>query len=185
MFSRPVSSGWNPVPTSSRLPMRPNTSASPVLGMVIRLRILSSVLLPAPLRPTMPTTSPSWISSDTSLSAQNSSCSARAKGCFSRCVSASAAVVGAEPVLCRMVYVFDRFRTETARSLDDIGELPLEALERVPAGDEQDHAGDGGVGNRSKGRSGGVQHRPPEGLEEAGERVERIEQMEALRYRGD
>ena len=27
MFSRPVSSGWKPVPTSSRLPTRPVTSA--------------------------------------------------------------------------------------------------------------------------------------------------------------
>ena len=31
IFSRPVSSGWNPVPTSSRLPIRPNRSTRPVV----------------------------------------------------------------------------------------------------------------------------------------------------------
>ena len=59
MFSRPVSSGWKPVPTSSSEPTRPRISARPVVGAVMRDRIFSSVLLPAPLRPMMPTTSPS------------------------------------------------------------------------------------------------------------------------------
>ena len=58
MFSRPVSSGWKPVPTSSSEPTRPVTSAQPVVGSVIRERIFSSVLLPAPLWPIRPTTSP-------------------------------------------------------------------------------------------------------------------------------
>ncbi len=70
MFSRPVSSGWKPVPTSSRLPTRPRISARPVVGSVIRDRILSSVVLPAPLRPMMPTTSPGAISNETSRRAQ-------------------------------------------------------------------------------------------------------------------
>src|SRR5262249_23121841 len=48
------------------------------VGSVIRLRIFSSVLFPAPLRPMMPTTSPSWMSKSTSFSAQNSSDVARA-----------------------------------------------------------------------------------------------------------
>src|SRR5262249_29960521 len=39
---------------------------------VIRLRILSNVVLPAPLRPMMPTTSPRFTSNDTSCKAQNS-----------------------------------------------------------------------------------------------------------------
>ena len=52
MFSRPVSSGWNPVPTSSRLPTRPSSSRpAPSWARRSRLRIFSSVLLPAPLRP--------------------------------------------------------------------------------------------------------------------------------------
>ena len=58
IFSRPVSSGWKPVPTSSRLATRPWMSIVPVVGPVIRVRSLSSVLLPAPLRPMIPTTSP-------------------------------------------------------------------------------------------------------------------------------
>ena len=53
-FSRPVSSGWKPVPTSSRLPTRPRISARPSVGVVIRVRILSSVDFPAPLRPMTP-----------------------------------------------------------------------------------------------------------------------------------
>ena len=52
MFSRPVSSGWKPVPTSSRLATRPWISARPEVGSVMRERILSRVDFPAPLRPT-------------------------------------------------------------------------------------------------------------------------------------
>src|SRR5205814_9963848 len=44
----------------------------------------SSVLFPAPLRPMMPTTSPSWISRLTSRRAQNSSRATRWKGCLAR-----------------------------------------------------------------------------------------------------
>ena len=73
MFSRPVNSGWKPVPTSSRLPTRPFSSTRPFVGSVIRDRIFSSVLLPAPLRPMIPTTSPGCTSKDTSSSAQKSS----------------------------------------------------------------------------------------------------------------
>jgi hypothetical protein len=45
----------------------------PRVGSVMRLRILSSVLLPAPFLPMMPTTSPFPTSNDTSRSAQKSS----------------------------------------------------------------------------------------------------------------
>ena len=64
------------MPTSSRLATRPLIATRPVLGSVMRDRILSSVILPAPLRPMMPTISPRLISKSTSLSAQNSSISA-------------------------------------------------------------------------------------------------------------
>ncbi len=70
MFSRPVSSGWKPVPTSSSEPTRPSSVTCPSVGSVMRLRIFSSVLLPAPLRPMMPTTSPRLTSKQTSLRAQ-------------------------------------------------------------------------------------------------------------------
>ena len=39
-FSRPVSSSWKPVPTSSRALSRPRTRATPAVGAVIRARIL-------------------------------------------------------------------------------------------------------------------------------------------------
>ncbi len=85
MFSRPVSSGWNPVPTSRMLPTRPRIVAVPLVGGVIRVRILSSVDLPAPFRPMKPTTSPSSISNETSCRAQISSwwaCTCRRKPRF-------------------------------------------------------------------------------------------------------
>ena len=69
-FSRPVSSGWKPVPTSSNEPTRPQISARPSVGSVMRARILSTVLLPAPLRPTIPSVSPGSSSKVTSFRAQ-------------------------------------------------------------------------------------------------------------------
>jgi hypothetical protein len=72
-FSLPVSSPLKPVPTSSRLPTRPRMIARPTVGAVIRVRILSSVDLPAPLRPMTPRTSPSRTLKLTSRNAQISS----------------------------------------------------------------------------------------------------------------
>jgi len=51
MFSRPVSSGWKPVPTSSREATLPQRDTEPQEGAVMRERILRRVDLPAPLRP--------------------------------------------------------------------------------------------------------------------------------------
>src|SRR4051812_4839745 len=73
MFSRPVSSGWNPVPTSSRLAMRPRSLTKPSVGSVMREITLSKVLLPAPFLPINPTVSPSATSKLTSRSAQKRS----------------------------------------------------------------------------------------------------------------
>ena len=70
-FSRPVSSGWNPVPTSNRLATRPRIVIVPEVGSVMRLSARSSVLLPAPLRPTIPTTEPPSIENDRLSSARN------------------------------------------------------------------------------------------------------------------
>src|SRR5574340_996774 len=69
-LSRPVSSGWNPVPTSSNPQKRPVMTARPFVGSVTRERIFSRVLLPEPLLPITPNTSPFLISNDTSRSAQ-------------------------------------------------------------------------------------------------------------------
>ena len=69
-FSRPVSSEWKPVPTSRRLATRPRTSTRPSVGRVMRESTFKSVLLPAPLRPMTPTTSPASTAKLTSRSAQ-------------------------------------------------------------------------------------------------------------------
>jgi len=70
MFSRPVSSGWKPVPTSKRLPRRPFIIARPLVGSVIRESNFKSVLFPAPFLPMIPTTSPCFTSKETSFRAQ-------------------------------------------------------------------------------------------------------------------
>ena len=54
------------MPTSSRLATRPRNETRPSVGSVIRLKIFSNVLLPAPLRPMMPRTSPCLTSKLTS-----------------------------------------------------------------------------------------------------------------------
>ena len=66
-------STWKPVPTSRRLATRPRIVTRPADGSVMRLRTFSSVLFPAPLRPMMPTTSPSWTLKETSRRAQKDS----------------------------------------------------------------------------------------------------------------
>ena len=58
MFSFAVISGWKPVPTSSRLAILPFTPIFPTVGAVMLLMSLSRVLLPLPLAPMIPTTSP-------------------------------------------------------------------------------------------------------------------------------
>ena len=50
---------------------RPLILISPDVGSVIRESSFKSVVLPAPLRPMMPITSPCFTSNDTSFSAQN------------------------------------------------------------------------------------------------------------------
>jgi hypothetical protein len=90
MFSRPVSSGWNPVPISSSDPTRPRMTARPSVGAVIRDRIFRSVDLPAPFAPTRPSTSPRRSSNDTSSSAQMPSWGRRSRRRRSGAVSAPA-----------------------------------------------------------------------------------------------
>ena len=74
MFSRPVSSGWKPEPTSISAASRPSSVMVPLVGAVMRESSLSSVLLPAPLWPMMPSVSPRATSKLTSFTAQKSSC---------------------------------------------------------------------------------------------------------------
>ena len=72
MFSSPVKSGLNPAPSSSSAATRPLTFRSPVVGASVPHTICKSVDFPAPLRPTMPTTSPGLMAKFTPLSAQKS-----------------------------------------------------------------------------------------------------------------
>ncbi len=74
-FSRPVSSGWKPAPTSSRGTMRPQTSIFPVSCIAIPEINCVSVDFPEPFAPTMPKNSPRLTSKLTSESAQKRSCS--------------------------------------------------------------------------------------------------------------
>jgi hypothetical protein len=77
VFSIPVSSPWNPVPTSSSEPTRPRVRDTPSVGVVMPLITFSSVLLPAPLDPMMPSAVPSSTLNDTSRSDQISRTSRR------------------------------------------------------------------------------------------------------------
>src|SRR2546429_993706 len=58
MFWRPVRSPTNPAPTSINGATLPRIATLPRVGCVTCASIFSRVLLPAPLRPMMPTTSP-------------------------------------------------------------------------------------------------------------------------------
>src|SRR3954452_8429830 len=58
MFSRPVKSRPKPAPSSSSATARPPTSTRPASSGTMPARTRSVDVLPAPLRPTMPTVSP-------------------------------------------------------------------------------------------------------------------------------
>ena len=53
-FSRPEISGWNPAPSSISADTRPFTVTVPLVGRVMPATHFSIVLLPDPLRPTIP-----------------------------------------------------------------------------------------------------------------------------------
>ena len=68
-FSRPEISGWKPAPSSMSAEIRPRTLTVPEVGLVIPATSFSMVLLPDPLRPTMPKVIPAGTANDTPLSA--------------------------------------------------------------------------------------------------------------------
>ena len=71
-FSRPVKSGLNPVPSSRSAATLPLRFTLPVVGVVVPAMIWSSVLLPEPFRPMIPTVSPFPTANETPFNAQNS-----------------------------------------------------------------------------------------------------------------
>jgi hypothetical protein len=96
MFCLTVSSGANPIPSSSIETTRPRMVTLPAVGWMTRARIFSNVLFPAPLRPMMPSTSPGATSKLTSSTARSDRLSfggvaVRERDrnvCFSRCINA-------------------------------------------------------------------------------------------------
>ena len=72
MFSRAVSSGSNPAPSSIIGDITPSTLTLPLVGFITPLTTFNKVLLPAPLLPISPTTSPLEISKETLFKASNS-----------------------------------------------------------------------------------------------------------------
>lgn len=73
MFSRPVRSGWKPAPSSNRALTRPFIRIRPLFGRNIRAISFRMVLLPLPLRPTMPKHCPGSTSKLTSRTAHSDS----------------------------------------------------------------------------------------------------------------
>src|ERR1700727_1341297 len=142
MFSRPVRSCWKPAPSSRRPASLPRTATSPVVGWRTPQMHLSSVDLPEPLRPRIPTVSPSRTVSETLSRAQKSSTFCRFPPWISRSF--------------RELYWpwarrkrLETLRTSTAKSLtrsERLGEITLEPAERGQRDEEQhqaqdDHAG--------------------------------------------
>ena len=180
----PSARGGSRCPTSSSEPTRPWISARPVVGGVIRDRIFSSVLLPAPLRPMMPTTSPApHLERDVLEGPENV-----VLGSSRSCEPTHAADTGAATVLHERVAErrssapgADRARTSCRAARrgspfrisfsDDIGEDPLHAAEVEHPGDEDHRGHDRARGDqRSRARrarrgapNGSPRRRPPSG----------------------
>ena len=76
-FSRPEISGWKPAPSSISADTRPFTWTVPDVGLPMPAISFSIVLLPEPLRPTMPKVLPGATSNDTPFSASNTSSGCR------------------------------------------------------------------------------------------------------------
>src|SRR5690554_546726 len=73
IFSLPVNSGWNPVPTSNKEATRPLISMRPSVGWVILDNTFNKVDFPAPFLPITPIISPLLISKDMFFNAQKES----------------------------------------------------------------------------------------------------------------
>src|SRR5579862_3619439 len=145
MFSRPVSSGWKPVPTSSSEPTRPRMTISPAVGSVMRESTFRSVLLPAPFAPMRPRTSPRRTRKLTSSRPQirsRSECTPpereRLAGALNISVMTSrSARYGSRSPTRYLLLTRSARRT---MSSDDIGEAPLDAAEIRNPADEQNES---------------------------------------------
>src|SRR5271154_6559512 len=122
-FSRPVKSGWKPMPSSRMEATVPRRSTVPDVARVVPATILSSVDLPAPFSPMSPRACPRDSSNETSERAWNSRWRGR-RSTSSRSRSPADAYTR---------YVFDTRSARTAASL--IGRL-LSERELAAAAEE-------------------------------------------------
>ena len=78
-FSRPLTSGWNPAPSSIRADTRPATRTSPRVGRAMPATSFSRVLFPDPFRPMTPHVAPAATVNDTWSSAWKDSAGRRCR----------------------------------------------------------------------------------------------------------
>ena len=159
----------------------------PSVGSVMRDRILSSVLLPAPLRPMMPTTSPCWTSNDTSFSAQSVVVRARApprrarRAAAPRRRVASRASAGIAAAAADPVALAEPLGADGDGSSDDVGERALDAAEvESPPTTSDDDDGDGRDEGHPRPGAGPPSERPAEAFDHAGHRVQPVERAPPL-----
>ena len=171
----------------------------PPVGSAIRLRIFSSVLLPAPLRPMIPTTSPGWTSNETPLNAQNVSASDALTSPVSRNrrngdVIASVTASRNELARCDCAAPrrYDLLRSSTTiagrlmvgrrgrwdRRSDQVGESTLGPAEVGEPEDEQGQRRDRRDRQRD-GVPGRPQDRRPAGVDQAEHRIQRQDRVVA------
>src|ERR671919_82765 len=190
MFSRPVSSKWKPVPTSSREATRPRIARRPALGSVILETIFSSVLLPAPLRPISPTISPRATSKLTSLRAWNKLRSSRGprepwNGAASIAMSVSRRVRyrGACRGSRRYVLVTPsaRIAISLMRASHDVGEGFFHSPEVVRSTDQQNEGDQGRHADHRARRCCHVEEGPAETLDDPDHGIEPIHGAPGLR----
>src|SRR3974390_684452 len=133
MFSRPLRSDWKPAPSSRSPASLPRTATSPDVGWRTPQMHLSSVDLPEPLRPRMPTVSPSRTERDTSRKAQKSSVTWRRPPWMRRSLRELYWPWASRKRL-------ETPRTSTARSLTSqlLGEVALEPAEGGERDEEED-----------------------------------------------
>src|SRR5688500_3785506 len=184
-FSRPVKSGWKPVPTSSSAPARPHTCASPEVGSVTPERIFRSVVFPAPLRPMIPSTSPRGTSKLTPPRAASSPCSGRAVPRARWSAERPPRTIASRRLPWSTSrsprrYVLLRSRTESARS-DDVCKDALQPLEVDEPGHEDDEPAQAGEAHLPELRPHPAEHRPAEPLDGTRHRVEPVERLPRLR----
>src|SRR3954453_11456067 len=174
MFSRPVSSSWNPAPTSRSGSTRPQTRASPSVGTVIPEMTWVSVDLPDPFGPTMPKKEPRGTSKVTPSSALKPAIGTWRHGRTAR--DSERCSVSSCPR--RYVLVTE---THSIASSDEVGKAHLQPREDHPAACREDDrprhrdADDPPLGVRH------VQKGPAPRLDESGDRVERQQDVDVLR----